>query len=356
MDIMTCREISNVFGPSGYEDEAAELVRGLLPVPSQKDSMQNVYAPLPQNHGAPMVLLDAHLDEVGFMIQSVQSNGLLHVVPLGGWIEHNIPAHTFLIRTRKGTLVRAISASKPPHFMSAAERSAPLSMESILLDAGVTSREDALALGIEPGLFVVPEAEFSIRDETGIMMGKAFDCRLGCAALVDCVKQLADETLPVDVTAVFSVQEEVGTRGARVAARKVAPRLAICLEGTPADDTFTPPDQAQGVVGGGVQLRFRDNSMVANPHLLDFARSVAEECGIVHQCAVRTGGGTNAGAIHLEAAGIPTLVLGIPVRYAHTHYGISALSDVDAASKLCAELLRRLTPDKIEELCPEVCL
>ena len=353
MDASICRKLSCAFGPSGYEDPVADLVQQWIPFPTHRDAMQNVYAPFPQNHGAPLVMLDAHLDEVGFMVQAVAANGLLRVVPLGGWVEHNIPAHTFLIRTRAGNMVRAISASKPPHFLSAAERSAPLTMESILLDAGVSSREEAAALGLEAGLFVVPEAEFTCRESDGIMMGKAFDCRLGCAALLECMRKLSDEGLPVDVTAVFSVQEEVGTRGARVAAQRLKPRLALCFEGTPADDTFAPAGEAQGAVGSGVQLRFRDNSMIASPAFLEFARSKAEQCGIPHQCAVRTGGGTNGGAIHLADRGIPTIVLGIPVRYAHTHYGVSALSDIEAAARLGAAPMRSLKPDVVERLSPQ---
>lgn len=114
------------------------------------------------------------------------------------------------------------------------------------------------------------------------------------------------------VTAAFSTQEEVGLRGAKITAERLRPALAICLEGTPADDNFTAPDEAQGALKKGVQIRFRDGSMVAHPGLVAFARRVAEENNIPHQCAVRTGGGTNGGSIHLAPGGVPTLVLGIP--------------------------------------------
>ena len=124
------------------------------------------------------------------------------------------------------------------------------------------------------------------------------------------------------------------------------------LEGTPADDNFTAPDEAQGALKKGVQIRFRDGSMVAHPGLVAFARRVAEENNIPHQCAVRTGGGTNGGSIHLAPGGVPTLVLGIPVRYAHTHYGYSAAADVDAAIALTCAILRALTPDVLRLLNP----
>ena len=351
-----CEKISNAFGPSGYEHEVADLISGLLPgCCVRRDGMQNVYASLAQNSGKPLVMLDAHMDEVGFMIQSITPNGLLKLVPLGGWVEHNIPAHTFLIRNSRGETVRAVSTSKPPHFMTAAERSASLSLDDIFLDAGVCSYEDATELlGLEPGLVAVPDVQFSYSQTTGLMLGKAFDCRLGCAGLVDVMARMKDQPLQVDVVAAFSTQEEVGLRGAKVTAERLRPRLAICLEGTPADDTFTPASQAQGALKKGVQIRYRDGSMVAHPGFVAFARQIARENGITHQMAVRTGGGTNGGSIHLAPGGVPTLVLGIPVRYAHTHYGYSAAADVDAAVNLTCEILKNLAPEIVELLNPEL--
>ncbi len=354
-----CARISDAFGPSGYEHDAADLVMELTAGFSpQKDTMQNVYASLPGNTGSrPVVMLDAHLDEVGFMIQSVTSNGLLKLVPLGGWVEHNIPAHTFLIKNIHGELIRAVSTSKPPHFMSAAERSAPITLDSIFLDAGVCSQKDATELlGLEPGLVAVPEVRCEYNARTGLLLGKAFDCRLGCESVIEVLEALRDSSLHVDVAAAFSTQEEVGLRGAKVTAQRVKPALAICLEGTPADDTFLPASEAQGALKRGVQIRFRDGSMVAHPGFVSFARQVARECGIPHQCAVRTGGGTNGGAIHLAHEGIPTVVLGIPVRYAHTHYGYSAACDVDAAVALAKAMLERLTPDALDRLLPDCSL
>ena len=197
-DLELCAAISDAFGPSGYEKEAVDVIESSLGgLAAHRDSMQNLYVSLPQNVGGrPLVMLDAHTDEVGFMVQSITATGLLRIVPLGGWVEHNIPAHTFLLHNRRGETVRAVSTSKPPHFMTAAERSAPLSMESILLDAGVCSRKDATELlGLEPGLVAVPDVQFSYNDATGLMLGKAFDCRLGCAGVVEVLRALKDETL-----------------------------------------------------------------------------------------------------------------------------------------------------------------
>ena len=354
-NLKNCALIADAFGPSGFEHAVVDTLITLLgDVKYEKDSMQNLYATLPQNTGAkPVVMLDAHTDEVGFMVQSITANGLLKLVPLGGWVDHNIPAHTFLLRNTRGEIVRAVSTSKPPHFMSSAEKNAPITLDNIFLDAGVCSRKDATELlFLEPGLVAVPDVAFSYNKTTDMMLGTALDCRLGCAGILEVFEQLSGEALAADVIGAFSTQEEVGLRGAKITAEKLRPALAICLEGTPADDTFTSADEAQGVLKKGVQIRFRDGSMVANPAWVAFARKVATENGIAHQCAVRTGGGTNGGSIHLAPGGVPTLVLGIPIRYAHTHYGYAAQSDMDAAVALTVAILKSLTPAVIKELNP----
>ena len=356
-DLKLAFAVSDAFGPSGFEHDVADLIEKEAAAFSPKrDGMQNVYTSLPQNTGdRPIVMLDAHMDEVGFMIQSIMPNGLLKIVPLGGWVEHNIPAHTFLIKNVRGEMVRAVSTSKPPHFMSAAEKNAPLNIDSIYLDAGVCCKEDAVEiLGLDLGLPVSPEVNCTYQEKTGLLMGKAFDCRLGCSGVIEVLRGLSSERLHVDVVGAFSTQEEVGLRGAKITSQRVKPALAICLEGTPADDTFMSKDEAQGALKKGVQIRFRDGSMVAHPGFVAFAKQVAEECGITHQCAVRTGGGTNGGVIHLSHYGIPTVVLGIPVRYAHTHYGYAAAADVDAAIELAKAMIRKLTPEVVEKLCPNV--
>ena len=115
-DLELCAAISDAFGPSGYEKEAVDVIESSLGgLAAHRDSMQNLYVSLPQNVGGrPLVMLDAHTDEVGFMVQSITATGLLRIVPLGGWVEHNIPAHTFLLHNKRGETVRAVSTSKPP--------------------------------------------------------------------------------------------------------------------------------------------------------------------------------------------------------------------------------------------------
>lgn len=351
-NLRLCAQLSDAFGPSGFEHEVCKAIKSELnSFLTETDGIKNFYAQTQSDEDKPLIMLDAHTDEIGFMVQSITDKGLLKVVPLGGWVAHNVPAHSFLIKNKYGEFIKAVSTSKPVHFMSSAEQKASITMDDIMLDAGVCCKNDVVELlGIEPGCPVCPDVQFEYNDVTDMMIGKAFDCRLGCEAVVEIMQRMYAQPLAVNLAASFTSQEEVGLRGAAVAARKLKPALAICLEGTPADDMFTAESEIQGGLKRGVQLRHRDGSMIACPEFVAFARKVAEDNGIVHQCAVRTGGGTNAGNIHLSENGIPTIVLGVPVRYAHSHYCYSTMQDLDSAIDLACAIIRELTPEIIDSI------
>ena len=179
------------------------------------------------------------------------------------------------------------------------------------------------------------------------MIGKAFDCRLGCAAILQTLRLLAGRPLNADVTAAFSTQEEMGTRGATVTANRVKPDLAIVFEGCPADDTFSEPYMIQTALHKGPMLRHLDKRMITHPRFQRLALDLAEQYGIPVQEGVRTGGSTNGAVIHLTEKATPCIVIGVPVRYAHTHYGVSAYADFDNAIKLACEIIKRLDADLI---------
>ena len=343
--------ISNAKGAPGFEDQAVEAI---LPYAeglgeTRVDRMRNLYLSRRENTGGrPVVQLDAHSDEVGFMVQAICPNGALRIIPLGGWVSHNVPAHKVWVRNREGAYIPGVTASKPPHFMSAAEREAPLTMESITVDVGAVSREEAVEVfGVRIGEPVVPDVAFTYDERTDLMVGKAFDCRLGCAAILRTLHDLRGRELAVDVTGAWAVQEEVGVRGATVTAQTIRPDIAIVFEGCPADDTCVEPYMVQTAVKRGPMLRHIDARMITNPRFQRYALDLAEELGIPVQEAVRSAGSTNGAAIHLSGSGVPVIVIGIPVRYAHTHYGISAYADFDNAVRLACAILARLDGDVI---------
>ena len=302
----------------------------------------------------PVLMLDAHLDECGFMIQSIMENGLMSIVTLGGFHLTSLPAHSVIVRTADGKMHRGITTSKPVHFLTPEQKADnSLRIEDILIDVGACSREEVLAVyGIRPGDPVVPDVAYEYHEENGICFGKAFDNRLGCFCIIETMKALMEEEdrLAARVVGAFAAQEEVGTRGAVVTAQQVRPDLAIVFEGSPADDPYFQAGIAQGVMRGGVQIRHLDNSYVSNPAFIRYAHEVGAKLGIPCQDAVRRGGSTNAGKISLTGQAVPVLVLGIPSRYVHSHYNFCAKSDIEAAVSMAVEVIRGLNVENMKRI------
>ena len=258
-------------------------------------------------------------------------------------VNHNIPAHKVWVRNRFGEYIPGITASKPPHFMTEQERKAPLDMKDITVDVGAVSKEEAVEkFGIRIGEPVVPDVTFTYSETTDLMVGKSFDCRLGCAAILKTMHTLAGQDLNVDIVGACAAQEEVGVRGATVTAQVIKPDIAIVFEGCPADDTCVEQYMVQTAIKRGPMLRHIDSRMITNPRYQRYALDLAEKLGIPVQDAVRSAGSTNGAVIHLTEKAVPVIVIGVPVRYAHTHYGISAYADFDNAVKLACEILKRL--------------
>lgn len=343
--------LSDAFGPSGFEEEVVSVVKTYSDIfDVEVDLMNNIYLNLKSNTGSrPVIMLDAHLDEVGFMVQSIQANGLIAIAPLGGWVPTNIPAHTVLIKNHLGEKIKGIVTSKPPHFMSEKEKNAPLEIEGLLIDVGVTSREEVTdIMGIQVGDPIAPDVQFHHNMHNNILFGKAFDNRLGCASVIETLRQLSEiENLSFDVVGALASQEEVGTRGAYVTSQIVKPDYAIVFEGSPADDLYYDAFTAQCVLKKGTQIRHLDSSYVSHSRFIAFAKECATQKEIACQSAVRRKGGTNAGRIHIQGKAVPVLVLGVPSRYVHTHYNYCALSDVESTIALAVEVIKNFDPEKL---------
>lgn len=348
-------KLSNAFGAPGFESEVAQVAKAYIEdcAHTRTDKTGNLFIQYPNaNEKKINVLLDAHQDEVGFMVRTIRPNGMLEFLPLGGWVTSNIPAQPVWIKTRSGKKIKGITASTPPHFMTQAEKNKSLDIEDLVIDVGACSKDQIRELGIEVGDPVVPAVQFENLTERQLYLGKAFDCRIGCSALLEVFKEFASEQENADfnLTGALAVQEEIGVRGAQIIANTVPADLAIVFEGAPADDTFSEEYHIQTGLGRGVMIRHLDGGMITHPGLINFALKVAEEEDIPVQRAVRKSGGTNGGIYHLAQKGIPTLVISIPVRYAHTHYGFSAHSDYENAKKLALALLRRMDKEFYERL------
>ena len=339
--------------PSGFEDETANAARAAMEdiCDVEEDSLRNLYLIRRKNTGdKPVLMLDAHSDEVGFMVHSIRENGTLRVVGLGGWNRATLPGTEVSVRSRNGDWIRGCIAAKPPHFMSASEkeRGGTVEYRDLAVDIGATSGAEAeTVFGVRIGEPVVPATRFSADAAHGLLFGKAFDCRIGCAAMVEVMRTIADEDLSVDVVASLSSQEEVGERGAKAAVNRIRPDIAIVFEGCPADDTFTEPYAVQTRLNGGPMLRFMDVAVIINPRYQRFALDLAAQNGIKAQASVREGGGNDAAVIQAYS-GAPAVVLGVPVRYIHTPACIASESDYEETVRLALAIIRALDASVIK--------
>ena len=341
-------EYTQAHGASGHEDAVrAIFAREMRGQTLSTDGLGGVLAAPAELRGGPRVVLTAHMDEVGFLVQDITPDGFLRLTPLGGWPEGVLAAQRLRVfaRATQREFI-GIVAALPPH-QGGTQSSAP---EKVFVDLGARSREAVAKLGIRLGDPVVPEGPFTQLAEPGLWAAKAFDNRAGMAALTLAAQELAGTTT-CDVLAVATAQEEVGCRGAVVAARLAKPDVVIVLEGPPADDVpGLYRGEAQGALGAGVQIRAYDPTAIMNPRLVDLALSVAAEAGIPHQLAVRRTGGTDARSFQAHELGVPVIVLGVPARYIHTHNAVLDLRDFHACVDLAVALTRRLDAKHVAAL------
>ena len=354
------KEITTAFGPAGFEDEVVTTAKTFVTGTTFEDSTRNLYINLPAEEASkkyyearpartkPRIMIDAHLDEVGMMVQHVKPNGTIGFLPLAGFVPAALVAQKVSIKNTDGELIRGVVVSKPPHFTKATDKK-DLAIEDLSIDVGSTSKEETETLfKIRQGCPIAPSTDFEYNEKTDIMLAKAFDCRVGVAAAIEVMNWATTNATPnIEVVGALSAQEEIGLRGAKVTANRVAPDIAIAFEGTPADDTVAESYMIQTALKKGPMLRHVDNSMITNPRYQKFALDLAKKLGIPVQDAVRSGGGTNGDAIHLTGYGIPTIVIGIPVRYVHTNHSYACFSDYKNAIKLAQEVIQALNEEVI---------
>ena len=352
-NIELIKKLSNANGVSGFEDEVVELCKAEIKdvADFEEDTLRNLYFSAKTNtNKRPKVWLDAHTDEVGFIVQYLKQNGTLQFLPVGGWAPASVVASKVRVKTKNGDYIPGIVASKPPHFMSEAERSKGPTLDQMFIDVGARHLEELkTTFAVPVAAPIVPDTTCHYDASTDLFLGKAFDCRIGVAALIETLNQTTSKTLEVDIVGTFSSQEEVGLRGAKAATASLDADVAIVFEGCPADDAFYSEDAIQCGMGRGPMLRHFDVSMITNPRFQRFVLDVAEEFGVPVQEAVRQGGGTNGGAIHLSKNGIPTVVIGVPVRYIHSHHGFAAYADYAGAVELAGKVIEKLNAAHIAQ-------
>lgn len=346
--------LSEAPGPSAFEEEVRRIVVAeftALGAAVDYDGLGSVLATLPGNTAGPRVMVTAHMDEVGLMVQYITADGFIRVKMLGGVLEQALPDQRWTILGRNGPIV-AVSGLRTTHVLPPAQRASVWSLEDTFLDVGATSRDEVARLGIRPGDGIAPQSEFTVM-ANGRYAGKAWDDRAGLGVMIAAARRIRAEgiKLPAQVVWVATTQEEIGLRGAQTAVDKARPDLGISIEaGVSADYPGIGPTQAQERLGGGPGIFLLDNSMIPNRKLRDFFFEVALQARIPLQPNVLTGYGEDGAEIQRYDTGRATVNMTVPTRYLHGHTSIIQRSDFDHAVDLLLQVLTRLDGRTVTQL------
>ncbi|HHW92284.1 MAG TPA: M42 family metallopeptidase [Firmicutes bacterium] len=339
---LLCR-LTGATGVPGFEGEVRQILREEM-APHTHIQLDRLGCIIAKKTGAveePKVMLAAHMDEIGFMVKSITPEGFLRFTPLGGWSDQVLLAQRVTIKGSKGDIPGVIG-SKPPHLQDEEERKKLVKRKDMFIDVGARDKNEAESFGIRPGDPIVPAGNFATMRNENLLLAKAWDDRAGCALLIEVCEELSKRQHPNTVYAVGTVQEEVGTRGAATSVASIDPDVAIILDVSIAGDVPGLKEEVQEKLGEGPTVCLYDASMIPNINLRNICLQTAEELGIPYQYSVMERGGTDGGRIHLHNIGVPSLVIGIPVRYIHSHAGILHLEDYCRARRLITELILRL--------------
>jgi endoglucanase len=336
MDLPLLRDLCEASGPPGAEDRVREVVRTRLAATADRvddlamgciDGVRE-----PDGDSAGRLMLAAHMDEIGLMVTHVDDRGYVKFIPLGGWDARTLVGQRVLIHGREDVL--GIVGTTPVHLLDEAARNKTPKMEDLTIDLGLPAEraQDLVRKG---------DVATRVRDlaELGeLVTGKALDDRVGVYVMLEGLRTAGPSQMEVHATA--TAQEEVGLRGARTAAHRIAPDIAVAIDTCPADDgPGTPKKGPSTRLGEGAAIRVMDASAIGHRGLVDLLIALAEERDIPHQLHVSNKGGTDTASLQVSGRGSIAGCISIPTRYVHTSVEACHPDDIDAAVALTAALI-----------------
>lgn len=330
-------KLSNAHGISGFEGSIAAAIREeVAPYVDEikTDRMGNLVAIKKGDDFS--IMLAAHMDEIGLMVQYVDEHGFIRFVAVGGWFNPVLVSQRVLLHGEKG-VVRGVLGMKPPHVMSDEDRKKPVALADMFIDVGASTPEEVEALGITIGTQVTIDREFA-QLSGSVVTGKAFDNRAGCTMLIGALREMQTRHT---IYAVFTVQEEVGLKGAKTSAFSLEPDVAIATDVTiPGDSPGIERRKAPVFMGKGpvaVVVSASGRGHIADPRIVAWLSKTAKKYNIPLQLEVGDGGNTDASAINFERGGIPSIPVSVPARYIHSPVEVIDLRDVAAGIDLLAK-------------------
>ena len=335
------RKLSNAHGISGSEGGLVAVIKKELKGhvdEIHEDPLGNLIAL--KKGGKFRVMLAAHMDEIGLIVKHIDDRGFIRFAAMGGFYAPTLLSQRVVLHTNAGPLYGVIGG-KPPHMMDEDERKKGVKTDDMFIDIGAVNKEEVANLGIEPGTPVTIDREFRELANSRVT-GKAFDNRAGVAMLI---KTLQTVKSPHMIYGVFTVQEEVGLKGARTSAFTIEPDVAIATDVTiPGDHPGIELKDAPVEMGKGPVITLVEASgrgLIADRRVVQWLRDTAEAHGISVQLEVGTGGSTDASSIYLTKGGIPSTTISPPTRYIHSPVEVLDLNDIQCGVKLLVAALKK---------------
>jgi len=329
--------LSNAHGVSGYEGNIRQIIeKEVKPYVDQisTDKMGNLIAT--KKGKKPIVMLAAHMDEIGLMVKYVDDKGFARFTKTGGWFDQTLLNQRMIMHTENGP-VYGVLGSKPPHVIKEEEKNKIIKADDMFIDIGATSKDDADKIGVRVGTPVTSDIDFKSLGND-FVTGKAFDNRAGCVMLIEALSMMTD--VKATVHAVFTVQEEVGLKGARTSAFRLSPDVALATDVTITGDHPGIDKKDSSIeMGKGPSVTVSDadgRGIIVPESVLKWLKEAAGANNIPFQLEVGSGGTTDATAIHLTKEGIPTGVISMPTRYIHTPVSVLSMTDLEKSAELIA--------------------
>lgn len=339
-EIKLFKTLCELNGVSGLENKVAKYLKEqylALGYELIYDNLGSIFAyKKSKNPNAIKIMVDGHMDEIGFIVVSIESSGLLRLAPLGGNYIETLHASRVLLTKRNNEVIEGtIDCSNLSN----------TDVKKVKADFGFINKEDAINNGVNVGDMVVVKGDLVVLNNGKRLMAKAFDDRYGLVLGLELAKRMKDKDLPYDLYIGGTVQEEVGLRGAKTMAAKINPDFAICLDCSPSNGL----KGEWGNLGDGVLLRYYDRSMIAFEELIKLQEEACKKAKVKCQY-FDSMGGTNAGNIHLNDHGVLTLTHCICARNLHTNSTIIDADDYHSAKSSLYKLLDMINENKIETI------
>jgi len=338
----TLEKLSNACGVTGREEEVRNLMKKFLkPYVDEvkEDKLGNVIGIKQGKKNAPKVMLAAHMDEIGLLIKTISKEGFLRFAKMGGIDDRILLAQKVIVYTEKGAL-HGIIGSKPPHIQKEDERKKVITYDDLFIDIGARNLEEAKKMGVKIGNPIGFDIKF-VKVGKNIVIGKAFDDRVGCAVMVEAMKRL--KKTDCTVYAVGTIQEEVGLRGATTAAFGIYPDIGIALDVTIAGDVpGVKETEAPIRMRKGPSIEVADAGLITHPKVLSLLIDVAEKNKIPYQLETGLPGATDAARISLTREGVPCGVISVPTRYIHSPASMLCLDDAEKTVKLVVAVIQEI--------------